>query len=322
MIRPIRKTLIRCIEEPSYAGGPGLASVLDTDAIEVINPQHDILRTEVPREIWFPHLGASEHLIAAKVARIRFSVEITGSGDVANPPPWARLLRGCGFAQSALPGRIEWNPISDNVSSLFFDYVRAGARYTSRGARGTVKFRLPAFGIPTMDFEFTGFETFAAEASPGNSGYDLSAYRTPVVLTDANSGDLRLGATRTGGSITGGTAVASRGLEVDIGNQVEHYEYLTGERVGIARREVTGKMSVVLTAAQEITWRNEINANTNTSLAFNWGTVAGDRWTIWAPKVQRVSPQAEDYKGDLLIATDLRFQPTPFGNNEFVLVMR
>lgn len=322
MDRPIRRTLIRVLEEETYGSGLG-ANLVATDAIEVIDPEHEILRTMVPRRIFHPHMGASEELVAARVARIRFKIEITGSGIAGTPPPWARLLRGCGFAQAAAASTITWSPVSAAIPSLFFQYSRAGAAYTSKGCRGKVKFMLPAFGIPMMEFEFTGFETSAFQTGgTGLPAYDLTAYRRPVVLTDANAGDIRLGGTFASGQVTGGTVLASRGLEIDTGVEVEHKEYLGAERVDIVNREVTGKMSVALTPAQEVAWRNEINANTLTTLGFNWGTAAGERFTLYAPQVQRVNPQGENYKGDLLIATDLRCLPTRTGNDDIILVQR
>lgn len=319
MTRQTKQTLIRCALEATYGAAPVFAN---TDALLISNPSHRIIRNLVDREIWLPHLGATEQLVAARVAEIKFEVELAGSGTAGTAPQWAKLMRGCGFAQTVTAAsRVEWNPISTGFESLTFQYFRSGVRYTSRGARGTAKLMLPAFGLPKIAFTYLGFETAAAEGSiPGS--YDLTGWQRPQVLTDEMSGDIRLGGTFTTGVVSGGTVLASRGIEIDIGNKVEHMELLGGERVSITDRIVTGKMSTALTAAEEVAWRTEINTNTNVSLGFSWGTTAGNRGTIWAPKVQRVDPQGEDYKGDLMIATDLRLQPTPAGNDDFILVMR
>ena len=318
MSRPIRQTLIRAVLETTYGTPPAFTAA---DALLVSDPSHRILRSLVDREIWFPHLGASEQLVAARVAEIKFSVELAGSGTAGTAPAWGKLLRGCGFAETIAAGnRVEYNPVSDGFESLTFQYFRAGVRYFSRGARGTAKLMLPAFGIPKIEFTFLAFDTNAiADTLAGN--YNLSAWRRPQALTDANAGDIRLGGTFATGVVSGGTVLASRGLEIDIGNTVEHMELLGGERISINGRTVTGKMSTALTPADEVAWRTEINSDANVSLGFNWGTTAGNRGTIWAPKVQRVDPQGEDYKGDLLLATELRLQPSA-GNDDFILVMR
>lgn len=318
MTRQTKQVLIRAVLESTYGTSPAFSS---TDALLVSNPSHRILRNLVDRQIWYPHYGASEQMVAARVAEIKFTVELAGSGSAGTAPAWGKLMRGCGFAETVTAGsRVEYNPITDGVESLSFQYYRHGVRYVSRGARGNAKLMLPAFGLPQIEFTFLGFETNASESGiPGN--YDLSAWQRPQVLTDENAGDIRLGGSFASGAVTGGTVLASRGLELDVGNKVEHMELLGGERVSITDRMVTGKMSTSLTAAQEVAWRNEINANGNVTLGFNWGTTAGNRGTIWAPKVQRVDPQAEDYKGDLMIGTELRIQPLA-GNDDFILVSR
>lgn len=317
MTRQTKQVLIRAALESTYATYPAFAN---TDALLVSNPGHRIIRNLVDREIWFPHYGASEQLVAARVAEIKFTCELAGSGTAGTAPAWGKLMRGCGFAETVTAGRVEYNPVTDGIESLSFQYFRHGVRYISRGARGTAKLMLPAFGLPRIEFTFMGFETNASE-SPISGSYDLSAWQRPQVLTDEFAGDIRLGGTFASGSVTGGTVLASRGLDLDVGNKVEHMELLGGERISITDRMVTGTMSTALTAAQEVAWRNEINAGANVSLGFNWGTTAGNRGTIWCPKVQRVDPQAEDYKGDLMIATELRIQPL-LGNDDFILVMR
>lgn len=319
MSRNSRDTIVRFAQEASYGSGT-LADIGSTDAVVVSDPRHRIERKYVRRDLVFPHLGASEELVAARVATISFGLEITGSGAAGTPPPWARLLRACGFAQTVVASRVEWNPISRDFPSLVGDYRVAGVRYLSRGMRGRLKGMMLAFGIPKFDMSFTGFDTQAAAAAL--PAYDLTAYQRPVVLTDENAGDIRLGGTLSAGTVTGGTVLASRGLEIDFGQKVEHLELLGGEAVDITDRELTGRMSVAVSPADEVAWRAAINTNEVTSLGFNWGTAAGHRWTIWAPRVQRVNPQHEDYKGRLLISTELRFLPTAAGNDEILIILR
>ena len=321
MTRQIRQTLIRAGLEAPYGTPPAVWS--NSDALLVSNPSHRILRTMVPRDIWFPHYGASEQMVAARIGEIKFEVEIAGSGIAGVAPPWAKLLRACGFAETVTADtRVAWNPIYQDQESVTIQYFRAGVRYVSRGCRGTAKLKMPAFDLPKIEFIFTGFDTNAVAAA-GAGQYDLSGWGTPDVLTDAASGDIRIGGTMLGGgAVTGGTVLASRGLEIDVGNRVEHMELLGGERISITGREVSGKMSTALTADDEVTWRNEINANGTTTLGFNWGATAGRRFSVYCPRIQRVDPQGEDYKGDLLLGTELRIMPTAAGNDDFVLVQR
>lgn len=319
MTRSTKQTLIRAaLETGGYGTQPAMTN---TDALLVSNPSHRIMRNLVDRDIWLPHLGATEQMVAARVSEIKFEVELAGSGAAGTAPAWGKLLRACGFAETVEASRVEYNPISEDFESLTFQYYRANVRYVARGARGNAKLKLPAFGLPKIEFTFLAFDT-AAGASANNGSYDLSAWKRPEVLTDEMAGDIRIGCTFATGNVTGGTVLASRGLELDAGNKVEHMELLGGERISITDRAATGKMSTALSAADEVAWRAEINTNTNVTLGFSWGTTAGNRGLIYAPRVQRIDPQGEDYKGDLLLATDLRFQPTEAGHDDFVLVMK
>lgn len=319
MTRSIKQTLIRAALE---TGGYGTQAVIsNTDALLISNPSHRIIRNLVDRDIWLPHLGATEQMVAARVAEIKFEVELAGSGTAGTAPAWGKLMRACGFAETLETTRVEYSPISDGFESLTFQYFRGNVRYTSRGARGNARLKLPAFGLPKIEFTFMAFDT-SANATSSNGSYDMTAWKRPQVLTDEMAGDIRIGCAYATGNLTGGTVLSSRGLELDAGNKVEHMELLGGERISITDRAATGKMSTALTPADEVAWRAEINANTNVTLGFSWGTTAGNRGLIFAPRVQRIDPQGEDYKGDLLLATDLRFQPTEAGHDDFVLVMK
>ena len=319
MTRSMKQTAISAELEETYAGAPTGWSA--TSVLLISNPSHRVMRGTTPRQIWYPHMGASEELVASRVAEIKFTVELAGSGTAGTPPPWGKLLRACGYAETITAGvRVEYSPVSEDFESLTIRYYRAGMRYASRGARGSVQFKLPAFGIPQAEFTFLGFDTQAWD-SAALGAYDLSPWQRPDVLTDEFAGDIRFGCTFATGQVTGGTIVASRGLDINGGQKVEHMELLGGERISITDRETTGQTSVALSAADEVAWRNEINANTLTTLGFNWGGTAGNRGTIFCPAVQRVDPQQEDYKGDLLIQTQLRMLPK-VGNDDMILVLR
>ena len=319
MTRSMRQTAITAELEETY--GVGATSWSAASIILCSQPAHRVLRGTTPRQIWYPHMGASEELVASRVAEIKFTVELAGSGTAGTAPPWGKLLRACGYAETITAAtRVEYSPVSTGFESLTIRYFRAGMRYVSRGARGSVQFKLPAFGIPQAEFTFLGFDTQAWDGAALGS-YDLTAWKRPDVLTDEFAGDIRFGCTFATGAVTGGTIMASRGLEINGGQKVEHMELLGGERISITDRETTGQTSVAVSAADEVAWRTDINANSLTTLGFNWGAVAGNRGTIWCPAVQRVEPQQEDYKGDLLIQTQLRMLPK-LGNDDMILVVR
>jgi len=317
MSRQIAKTVVFAVQEVTYGVSPG--GITATDAVLIANARFSIERDVVPRDLMRGYYGGSEQLMGTRRANIEFDVELAGSGTAGAAPAWGRLLRGCGMAEAITAlNRVEYTPISTGFESLSLHYAIDGMRYVARGARGNVTFKMNAYERPMLHFSLTGFDTTALE---GNVGGNFTAWQRPLVITDANAGDIRLGGTYAAGVISGGTVLASKGLEVDLGNKVNHLKLLGGERVDITAREVAGRMTVDLSAADEVTWRSEINANTLTSLGFNFGTVAGHRIAVWAPSVQRVNPQVEDYEGNALMATELRLLPSALGGNDDITIV-
>jgi len=321
MSRHSRIKFLRFHVESPYGTAPG--SWAAASAVLGMNFEHRIVRDVVSRDLVRPWMGGSEHLIGARVAEITFDVELAGSGTADLPPAWGPLLRGCGMAQNIFAAsRVEYTPVSLDHESLSFQYIIDGIAYVSRGARGTVQFVMDAYKIGALRFKFTGFDTAANTTDVTFGASSFTAWQRPVVITDANAGDIRLGGTYSTGVVSGGTVLASQGLTVDLGNEVTHHPLLGGEKVIIANRDASGRMAVELTAAQEQAWRTDINTNVLATLGFNMGTTAGNRITVFAPAVQRVDPQARDLNGLHMVEAELRFLPTGDGDNEIRIVSR
>lgn len=293
-----------------------------TDAILLTAPPQFLIEPDnVPRNLALPWMGNSEELPATRRAKLNFKVEMVGSGTAGTAPAWGKLLRGCGFAETVVAGnRVEYAPINASMEGLSFRFYRDGVRYLARGGRGTVKFDLSAYAVPTMDFEFWAFDVQAISSAV--PAIDLSNFQTPQVVTTDNSGDIQLGATLTAGAIAGGTSLASKGISWDIGNKLAHRKLLAGEKIAITDRAVSGQMSVDLSDTDEITWRTDINSAAVTSLGFQHGSTAGKRIGVFAPRVQRTNPQAIDDDGAILISADLRALPGNTGAPELTIIAR
>lgn len=318
--RYTRRSAILAKVESVY--GTAEATLAATDAILLAEPPKFVIEPDnVPRNLALPWMGNSEELPATRRAKLNFKVELTGSGAAGTPPAWGKLLRGCGFAETIVAAnRVEYTPVNSGFEGVSFRFFRDGVRYLAKGGRGMPKLDLSAYGVPTLEFEFWAFDTQAiADAIPA---IDVSAYVRPEVVTDANSADIRMGATLTAGVIAAGDVLASRGISWDIGNKLNHKKLLGGEAISITDRGVTGQMAVDLTPAQEITWRDAINANNLNSFGFQHGTVAGKTIGVFAPRVQRVNPQAIDYEGNILTQVDLRALPGTTGAPELTIIAR
>lgn len=320
MTRYTRNTVIQLAIESTYGVSPG--SLAATDAILLAgDPTFRIDRDLVPRDLVRGYLGGSESLIGTRRSEIEFDVELAGSGTPTTPPAFARLLRIAGMAETIGASFVEYTPVTTGQASATIRFHSDGVNYQARGCRANFQLMMNAYGRPTLKFKVMGFDTFAqAAATPAT---DFTAWRTPLVVSDTNSGSVSLGGTYNAvtGTITGGTALVSRGLDLDMGNTVSHLKLLNAESIDIVDRDTTGSTTVFLDPTQEVTWRTDINNNALTSFAFVHGTAAGNRVRVFAPAVQRIDPQREDYEGRVMMKTDLKFLPSgTSGNNELRLV--
>jgi hypothetical protein len=137
----------------------------------------------------------------------------------------------------------------------------------------------------------------------------LTAWRAPLVVTDANSGDVRLGGSYAAGVVTGGTAHTSRGLELDLGNAVNFTPLLGGEFIDLTARTITGTAQLFLTAAQEVTFMGTVKANTTTTMSLEHGSVAGAIVGIHMAAAQLINPSKQEINGRRLIGFDVRSVP-------------
>lgn len=298
------------------AGPTGLANALlvSNQSINPINAQN------VERDLVRAYFGNSEQLLGPVNRDIGFSIEAAGSGTPATPPAWGPVLRACAFAETIGASYVEYTPITDNQESLTIYYNDSGVLHKALGCRGNIEsLSMEAGQIPRFAFKFLGLDGGdTASALPSTT---LSAFKTPLVVTNANSGDITLGGTYATGAVTGGSAVPSQGLSLALGNAVTFTPLLGGETVDITDRKASGSVTMDLDAAQEVANLAAVKGATTQSLSFEHGTVAGNKILIFLPAVQLTNPQKVNVNGRRLIKYDLRVMPSA-GNDEIRIVTK
>ncbi len=319
MARYMRNTVVLAkIETPTY--GVDASPTGASNAMLVANVSIDYAYNNVNRDLIRGYFGGSEQLVGTRTVNIGFDVELSGSGDAGlTAPAWAPLLQACGFAGTDAGAYYEYVPVSTALSSITIYYYLDGVLHKALGCRGTVEFRMPIGEAPKMVYKFTGLDggtTAVANATP-----TLTAFVKPVVITDANAGDVNLGCTYSAGALSGGTAYSSRGLTLNLGAAVNFVPLLGGEVVDLTDRDVTGSVSLDLTDAQAVTFKTAVDANTTSSMGFSYGTASGNLIVMHMPVVQRINPRAEDYNGRVLMTYDLRVLPSS-GNDELKIVVK
>jgi hypothetical protein len=317
MGRLIRKTAILAKTEVNYGVDPTPDGA--ANAILVSNASFNVAYTNVNRDLIRANLGGSEQLAGTRFVECSFDVELANSGTAGTAPAWGPLLLACGMAEATLttPARVEYTPVSASFKSVTIYYHIDGTLRKATGCMGNAELMLNEGERPMIRFTFTGLD--GGTTATADPTLTLTAWKVPSVVSDVNSGDINLGATYSAGTLTSGTSYPSRGLAINLGNSIARKAILGGQSVAITQRDVTGSCQLELTAAQEATFRTDINANTTTSLGFTHSTGAGVGIMLHAPRVQRIDPSDVDYEGELHTGLNLRFVPSS-GNDELRIV--
>lgn len=318
MPRNTRNTVILAKIESTYGTDPtptGLAN-----ALLVSNCSIGYAYQNVNRDLVRGYFGGSEELAGLRQVNIGFDIELSGSGDAGlTAPAWAPLLKACGFGETDAGAYFEYKPISTTLPSVTIYYYLDGVLHKALGCRGTCDFKMGIGERPVMSYSFTGLDGGVTETS--NASPTLTAWQKPVVITDTNAGDFTVGCTYSSGALSGGTAYPSKGLQMSLGNQIAFTPLLGGEVVELSDRDISGSVSLDLTAAQVVTFKTAVDANTTSAMGFSFGTTSGNILVLYMPNVQRINPRAEDYNGRALMAYDLRITPSA-GNDDITLVVK
>jgi hypothetical protein len=316
--RLIRKTAILAKVETTY--GTDSVPTGAANAILVSNARFSLAYNNVTRDFLRPYFGGGGQLAGTRFVECGFDVELANSGTAGTAPAWAPLLRSCGMAESVLstPARVEYTPVSATFTSVTIYYHLDGVRRVALGCMGNVEIMLNEGGAPMLRFTMVGLD--GGRTATADPAVTLTAFRTPQVVSDVNTGDINLGCTYSAGALSSGTTYPSRGLSINLNNTVSRKALLGGQAVQISNRDVQGQMQLDLTAAQEVSFLTDINSNTTTTLGFSHQTGAGVGILLHAPQAQRVDPSDQEYEGDVHMGLNLRFTPTTAGNDELRLV--
>lgn len=322
MARITRNTAIMAKIETTYAvdsapTGAANAILVSNQSIVPLQAQN------VDRALVRPYLGGSEQLLGPVTKEVSFDVELVGGGTGV-APAWGALMRACGWAETVTAStRVDYTLLSTAMESATLYYYDDGVLHKLLGARGEWSIKATVGAKPVISFKFIGLDGGDTAAAAGS--VTLTAFKTPQVVTNANTQSIKLGCTHSNSgapALTAGTAYTSQGLELASGNAVQHTPLVGSETVDITDRSITGKFSLDLTAAQEVALTGDVKLATLSSMGMVHGTVAGNRVLVFSPSVQLTNPTKTEINGRRLITYDLRLVPDPAGtgNDELRLV--
>ena len=315
--RLMRKTFVLAKLETTYGAAIALAA---TDALLASEMSLQYTSNNKARDVVRPYLGASEELVGDDYMTVSFTVEAAGSGAKGTAPAWGKLLRACGMAETVVTSTlVSYSPVSAAMESLTLKFHVDGVSYQLLGCRGTADFSMMISESPKIKFTFTG----KTDANPVAEALAATqtAWKVPQMITNFNTANLKIGGALNSstGAITGGDEYASRGLGVNLGNSVVYQPMLGADRVLITDRQVTGSITLDLSASDEAAFRGWVRANTTKSLSVEHGDADGKRIKLFTRNVQFSNPQIVDQDGVAMTSLDLRMLPDA-GNDELVVV--
>ena len=318
MSRYVRNTAVMIKVETAY--GTDAVPVAATDAMllrKFTCKPIDAKMVKVPEVR--PYFGMGLDLVGASFVSGSFEVSLAGSGAAGTPPMWGRILRACAFAEViTAAARVDYTPISTALEGCTLYYYDDGVLKKVLGVRCDItSFKLGFGDVPQMAVKFIGLDGGVTAVAP--PALTLTAWKAPLAVNPINSSLVTLGGTYATGVISGGTTYTTKGLEFSLGNVVNYIELLGGQSVDVTDRDVKGKITFDLTAAQEISNEAIVKAGTATSIGMLHGTTAGYELLTFLPNCQLENPVKDDLNGRRVISYDINPMPV-VGNDEWRIV--
>jgi hypothetical protein len=310
-----KSKLIRAKRETSYGVDP-----TPTQAILAKNVVCKPMEGEdVSRDLERPFRGAQQMYPVGLRVLLEFDVELVGGGATGVAPPISPLLRSLGLAEvltadvvgpPAVPGKVEYTPISTAYESAGIYFWIGGNRQKILGIRGTATFNITAQQIPVIHFVLTGLYDEPALTALG--AIDMSAFQVPLVAGNVNTPTLTID----------GVSFVTRSVAFNLANDVQH-------RLLIGRSEITivdsaEEIDVVVEALPLATFNPFAKASSLASAAFvvQQDTRAGYKVKVEAAtcSVRRLADYQDD-QGVLMWPLKIAPLPTDAGNDQFKITI-
>ncbi len=308
MPKLMRKIFIGVKTEVTYGLDPVPTGAVNAFVV------HDVEVTpvdgeEVERNNIQPYFGQNGLIQATQFAKVKFKVELGGSGAAGTEPKFGPLLRACACSATLVAvTSCTFAPVTDVIESVTIYANIDGVNQAMRGCRGEAKLSLAAKGKPTIEFEMTGLWQALTDTTLPTPTY--TGWQKPVAMNKANvTASLH------------GTTIACAGFDLMFGNQVVKRDLTEIDTVEITDRKSTGSIVFEATTVAARAWVALAQQKAVGNLSIVNGTVAGNIVTITGTgTVELGKPTYSNSDGVQMINMPLRFVPTAAGNNEWAIV--
>ena len=310
-----RRKVFAFKKESTYATDPTIAA---TDAMLTRGLQIDTYVGEsIDRANDKIHFGNDDRVNVNPNTRVRFGVEIAGSGSaVDTPPAWSELMEACGMVETITASTsVGYAPDSGDVSNEFEsgagEFSLDGQMQQSLGMRGNVEIAIQQGQYPMFNFDLLGlFATPTAVALPSP---DTTDFATALPVQNTNTPTVTLD----------GVAITLHSATLNLGNQLASRNYPNvGQQVIIADRRPSGQIMIEAPDLATKDWFAEIRSDNgvdNVALNIVHGTSANNIVTVACPVIQldnmRLGP---DNNGITTYTFDMIIKPSS-GNDDLTI---
>jgi hypothetical protein len=302
MALKFRKKVLLLKLETDYGDDP--TPVEGTDAVLASNVTiQPLVADMITRGNIRPTLGGETQIHIGKRVTLDFMVEMAGSGTATTPPAYNAVLEAAAWAQTVGGSYVDYTLKSSTEKSATAYFWQDGIRQIITGIRGSVRFVCDPKGIPHI--QFTGTGIYARPTAVANPTPTLTAFQTPVEVSNTNS-TFSLHS----------YAATLHSLTVDQGNSAAYMNVVGSGAVEISDRMPTGQCVIREPALADKDYWSIIDTETLGAFSFVHGTVAGNICTLTAPSVQILNPTRGNDSGFATLQLNLSFIPSSAGDDE------
>lgn len=302
------KTLILQKSETTYGTS---SNPTGTNALLVSNLTVEPLQLErEDRQVVRGMLGNSPQVVTRQSVRMKFDVELVGSGTAGTAPGYGPCLKACGRVETIVASTsVTYARVNSNYSSVTIDAHLDGQRHRMTGGRGTASLSISAEGIPKYTFDLLGiYSTPTVETLPTPT-YTLQAL--PRAVNSDNTPTV---------SVHGFAACMSE-FSLEDGNEIKFLQ-LAGctKQVLLPNRKPSGSITIQMPLVSTKDYYTIAANQTTGAITWTHGTTPGNIVTWNAPACAFGSPSHSVNDGIYYLT--LPFEPQPStGNDEDTLVL-
>lgn len=234
--------------------------------------------------------------------------DYVGSTKVATVQASTATFVPAAASAYSIAANVGYLPVSTGFSSATIYFNNDGVLHKITGARGTFTLTTGVGEIPTIDFQLTGIYNAPTDTAAPTTTYSDQA--TPVIFKAGNTSAF---------SILNYTACL-QSLSFNVANETVYRE-LVGctKEVLITNRAPAGDCMIQAPTIAQKDFFTIANDDTTGTLTLLHGSIAGNRVTLLAPKVDITNPSYADQDGIQMLNIPYVAIPTTAGNDEIKL---